>query len=259
MNLKFFKMHGAGNDYVFVDTSKCAIDDPQRISRAISQRHFYIGSDGLILISPSSTANCMMHIFNSDGSEGKICGNGMRCVAKYLYDTNICRQKEMTIETLGGVHKAYIETDDFDKIKMISVEMGKYKIDNMKNKLGDISVVSLENLHAVLFYDNDVDVEALGCEIQKCGDFPDSVNVEFVKILSDNELYVRVYERGSGETLSCGSGACAAAIAYSSHYDGVARDICVHMSGGDLLVSIGDGDVTLSGGADFVFYGECDI
>lgn len=259
MRLEFFKMHGAGNDYVFVDMSRCCVLNPTEIAKKVSKRRFSIGSDGLILISPSARAHCKMTVFNSDGSEGKTCGNGLRCVAKYLYDEDICKTKTIFIETSSGVHAVNMATDEEGNARNMTVDMGEYVINSTKINDVDVTVIKLENLHAVVFYNDNMNTEKIAFDIQNSEYFSDSVNVEFVKVVDDRNIDVRVYERGSGETLSCGSGACAAAIAYFKTYSNISNKITVHMPGGDLDILINDGNVALSGDAEFVFYGECDI
>ncbi|MBR6916949.1 MAG: diaminopimelate epimerase [Clostridia bacterium] len=263
--MHFTKMHGLGNDYLYVFGD--VPDDIKEICTALSDRHFGAGSDGMIYISKSDVADFKMRIFNADGSEAKMCGNGIRCVGKYVYDKGYTDKTLITVETLSGI-KTLRLTVDGGKVVSASVDMGKSDVSGeMTLVAGGKSVtgipVSVGNPHLVIFVD-DIDAlppETYGPLIEKHKAFPDGVNVEFVKSLGNDRLRMRVWERGSGITLACGTGACASVSA------AVAKGICpantpvsVELDGGELHVTVSDDfSVTMTGPAKTVYEGEADI
>lgn len=280
--MKFTKMHGIGNDYIYVNCFEETVSDPERLSVKISDRHFGIGSDGLILICPSEKADFRMRMFNADGSEGIMCGNGTRCIGKYVYDHKMTNKTEITLETLGGIKNIKLYPEN-GLVKTAEVDMGEAVLkpadipiaaegDTYINKpitAGDMNVnitaVSMGNPHAVVFMDkdtvDDLDLEKIGPSFENHPLFPQRVNTEFIEVLSENTLKMRVWERGSGETWACGTGACAAAVA--ACLNGYCRrnsEITVKLKGGDLsTIWRNDGHVIMRGPAVTVFEGEIDI
>ncbi len=281
--MKFTKMHGAGNDYVFVDCFVQPIpENPSALARRISDRHFGVGSDGLILICPSKIADARMWMFNADGSEAEMCGNGIRCVAKYLYDYGICRKREMTVETGAGIKHLQLFVEG-ERVRQVRVEMGvprfrpkeipttlqapsgdaedpilevPYQVGGMEVKL---TCVSMGNPHAVIFVEELLDdwVQGLGPAIERAEVFPRRTNVEFVRVLSPEEVQMRVWERGSGETLACGTGAAAVCVA-GVLTGRTQRRLKVQALGGvlELEWNADDSQVYLTGPAEEVFRGE---
>jgi diaminopimelate epimerase len=277
--MKFTKMHGIGNDYVYVNTfDQKAPADPARLAIAISDRHFGVGSDGLILIGPSERADARMRMFNADGSESEMCGNGVRCVAKYIHDHGIARKSRVTIETGRGILTLDVEIEaEGGKARRIRVDMGAPILQgsDIPTKLpGDppldvpltvegrrleVTAVSMGNPHAVV-YVPDVErypVEALGPLLEHHPAFPRRVNVHFVTVLGPDEVRMRTWERGSGITLACGTGACAVCVA-GVLTGKTGRKILAHLPGGDLALEwAGDGhSVFMTGPATEVFSGE---
>ena len=273
--MKFTKMHGCGNDYVYVDCTKDMLKNPSAAAQAVSDRHFGVGGDGLILICPSETADFRMAMYNADGSEGAMCGNGIRCVAKYVYDKGLTDKTRITVETKAGIKTLDLTVEE-GKVSLVKVDMG---LPNCNSEaipvvgLGDFVVgrsvnvagrdwtmtcVSMGNPHAVVWVDsmNDLPLEELGPQFEHHPMFPDRVNTEFVQILNDHEINMRVWERGSGETLACGTGACASVAAtYLNRRTG--SNVLVHLRGGDLMIEIGDdGHIYMTGPATTVFEGE---
>ena len=273
--MKFTKMHGCGNDYVYVDCTKDMLKNPSAAAQTVSDRHFGVGGDGLILICPSETADFRMAMYNADGSEGAMCGNGIRCVAKYVYDKGLTDKTRITVETKAGIKTLDLTVEE-GKVSLVRVDMG---LPNCNSEaipvvgLGDFVVgrsvnvagrdwtmtcVSMGNPHAVVWVDsmNDLPLEELGPQFEHHPMFPDRVNTEFVQILNDHEINMRVWERGSGETLACGTGACASVAAtYLNRRTG--SNVLVHLRGGDLMIEIGDdGHIYMTGPATTVFEGE---
>ena len=276
MRIKFTKMHGIGNDYVYVDCFKTTVAEPEKLAVAVSDRHKGIGSDGLVLICPSDVADAKMRMFNLDGSEGKMCGNAIRCVAKYLVDEGYTDKNLLHIETLSGIKRTEVFKEN-GVVKTVSVEMGKATTEpervpvrsltpivNEKRTFGGreyaITAVSVGNPHCVTFVGDldSLDIEKIGRSFENSELFPERVNTEFVKILGRNEIAMRVFERGSGETLACGTGACAAV--YACALIGlVERDtkVRVKLLGGELeIVCRSDDTLLMIGGATRVFDGE---
>lgn len=261
--MKFTKMQGLGNDYIYV-YSKKEPENPADLSIKLSDRHFGIGSDGMIWILPSKTADFKMRIFNADGSEAMMCGNGIRCVGKYVYDKGLTKKTKITVETLSG-----IKTLDFKvekgSVKSVSVNMGKADagLVNRVTVCGeDVEYipVSVGNPHAVIFVDDieKAQLTTIGPAMEHHERFPDGVNVEFVQVLADNKLRMRVWERGSGITMACGTGSCATVMAAISI--GLCRsntNVDVELDGGTLTINITDDNtVTMTGPAEISFEGE---
>jgi diaminopimelate epimerase len=277
--MKFTKMHGIGNDYVYVSTfDQKPPTDPSSLAIRISDRHFGIGSDGLILISPSERADASMRMFNADGSESEMCGNGVRCVAKYVYDRGIARKPRVRIETGRGVLTLDIEAED-DRALHVKVDMGAPILqgsDIPTTLPGDppievpvtvnghtlkVTAVSMGNPHAVVFVDDAVSypVESVGAALERHPSFPRRVNAHFVQVLAPDEVRMRTWERGSGITLACGTGACAVCVA-GVLTGKTGRKVLAHLPGGDLeLEWPGDGQaVFMTGPATEVFSGVWD-
>ena len=272
--LRFTKMHGIGNDYVYVDCFSQTVADPAGLARRVSPRRTGIGSDGLILICPSSIADCRMEMYNADGSRGQMCGNGIRCVGKYAYEHGLARRESLRIETDAGVKLLRLHTDRGAVVR-VTVDMGEPilegpripvaaegRVVNVPLQVGTdtyrITCVSMGNPHCVVFTP---DVEALalaqlGPQFEHHPFFPQRVNTEFVSVLARDALRMRVWERGSGETAACGTGACAALVAAVLNGKTDRRAI-VHLNGGDLDIEWNaDNHVLMTGTAEEVFTGE---
>ena len=278
--MKFTKMQGAGNDYVYVNCFEERVDNPAEVAQKVSNRNFGIGSDGLILILPSSVADVRMRMFNSDGSESEMCGNGIRCVAKYAYDHGIVAKKEITAETGAGILTLQLFTNSHDKVDKVRVNMGEPRLTrteipmtgdgvlrvvdeplNILHSTFRITCVSMGNPHCVIFVDDveNFPVEKYGPIIENHELFPRRTNVEFVQVISRNEVRQRTWERGAGETLACGTGSSAVTVA--AVLNGLTeRSIMNHLSGGDLEMEWPDnGPVYMTGPAVEVFSGEIDV
>lgn len=301
--MKFTKMHGAGNDYVYVDCTKNDLNNPSEIAIKVSDRHFGIGSDGLILIKPSDKADFFMDMYNADGSRGKMCGNGIRCVGKFVYDNKLTDKTTVTIDTLSGIKTLKLNIGKDGKVESARVNMGApvlqpsqvpvdiTGLESYKNmskeqmqkekenvtepvvsehiKVNDneyeVTCVSMGNPHAIVYLDNDIDIKKF--EIEKIGSafenhkaFPDRINTEFIQVLDKDNLNMRVWERGSGETLACGTGACASLVA--TVLNGKCNDTAtLHLLGGDLKITWDkkDNTVYLEGPAKTVFTGEIEL
>ena len=263
--MRFTKMQGLGNDYLYVFGE--APENVAEICRRLSDRHFGAGSDGMIFISRSDAADFRMRIFNADGSEAKMCGNGIRCVGKYVYDKGYTNKTRLTVDTLSGVKTLDLHLDG-GKVATVTVDMGAAAVSAVSRlALGDGEVeytpVSVGNPHAVVFVD-DADaaaLEVLGPQIEHHGAFPGGVTAEFVSAISPRELRMRVWERGSGVTMACGTGACASvAAAVAGGICAYDEPVAVHLDGGTLTVSVSrDMKVTMTGSAEFVFEGESDL
>lgn len=274
--MKFTKMQGLGNDYVYVNGFEEKIENPSELAVQVSDRHFGIGSDGLILINPSKTADFEMEMYNADGSRSEMCGNGIRCVAKYVYDYGLTDKTEISVETLGGIKYLDLTVRD-GKAVMIKVDMGKPILAPDQIPVaaeGDMAVnvpvlvdgteyrmtaVSMGNPHTVIYMDDieHLDIEKIGPKFENHERFPNRVNAEFVKVLDRHTAQMRVWERGSGETLACGTGACAVAVACI--LNGLTEDkVTVRLLGGDLLIEWDreKDTVYMTGPAEVVFDGE---
>lgn len=277
--MKFTKMHGCGNDYVYVNLFEEQIENPAKVSIAVSDRHFGIGSDGLITIGPSDIADFRMRIYNADGSEAEMCGNGIRCVAKYVYDHKLTDKAEITVETGAGVKTLQLTVED-DKVTLVRVDMGEpiltpdeipvvadgdRVVDEpivVDDKEWRMTCVSMGNPHAVVFVDDvtHFELEKYGPLFENHVRFPKRTNTEFVQIISRNEAIMRVWERGSAETWACGTGTCATVMACI--LNGLTdNDVLVHLRGGDLRIVYDEksNHVFMTGPATEVFEGEIQL
>jgi len=277
--MKFTKMHGCGNDYVYVNLFEEQIENPAKVSIAVSDRHFGIGSDGLITIGASEIADFRMRIYNADGSEAEMCGNGIRCVAKYVYDHKLTDKTEITVETGAGVKTLQLTVED-DKVTLVRVDMGKpiltpdeipvvadgdRVVDEpivVDDKEWRMTCVSMGNPHAVVFVDDvaHFELEKYGPLFENHVRFPKRTNTEFVQIISRNEAIMRVWERGSAETWACGTGTCATVMACI--LNGLTdNDVLVHLRGGDLRIVYDEksNHVFMTGPATEVFEGEIQL
>jgi diaminopimelate epimerase len=272
--LRFTKMHGIGNDYVYVDCFSQTVTDPAALARRVSPRRTGIGSDGLILICPSSIADCRMEMYNADGSRGQMCGNGIRCVGKYAYEHGLARRESLRVETDAGIKLLRLHSDR-GSVVSVTVDMGEPilegpripvaaegRVVNVPLQVGAdtyrITCVSMGNPHCVVFTP-DVDalaLDRLGPQFEHHPFFPQRVNTEFISVLARDALRMRVWERGSGETAACGTGACAALVAAVLNGQTDRRAI-VHLNGGDLDIEWNaDNHVLMTGAAEEVFTGE---
>lgn len=278
--LKFTKMHGIGNDYVYVNCFKETVSDPEKLSIFVSDRHFGVGSDGLVLIMPSDKADFRMRMFNADGSEGMMCGNATRCIGKYVYDNGMTDKTDITLETKSGIKRLKLFVKD-GKVETVLVDMGKAiikpadipvrsELDTfisqkiaVNGKEETVTCVSMGNPHCVLFTDTPVDtieLEKIGPYFENHELFPERINTEFANVLDDHTVKMRVWERGSGETWACGTGACATAVAACLNgYCKQGEEITLKLRGGDLTITYNeDGTVLMRGPAAKVFDGELD-
>lgn len=284
--MKFIKMQGAGNDYVYVDCTKNMIENPSEMAIRVSDRHFGVGSDGMILIKSSEKADFFMEMYNADGSQGKMCGNGIRCVGKFVYDNGLTNKTTVTVDTLSGVKTLELHLGEDGKVSSVTVNMGapvleaelipvkpelfgvEAKDSIISKKLtvaGDsynVTCVSMGNPHAIVNLDNDIDIKKF--DIEKIGPyfenheaFPEQVNTEFIQVVDRKNLNMRVWERGSGETFACGTGACASLVA--TVLNGMCDDEAVlHLLGGDLKITWDRAEnvIYMEGPATTVFTGE---
>lgn len=279
--MKFTKMHGIGNDYVYVNCFEENVKDPSAVAKFVSDRHFGIGSDGLILIKPSDVADCEMDMYNLDGSSGAMCGNGIRCVAKYAYDHGLVKKTSISVATKSGIKYLDLAIKD-GKVSFVKVNMGspilqakqipvvaetEEVIDapiEVNGTTYHFTGVSMGNPHAIVYMDDidNLDIEKIGPAFENHIAFPDRVNTEFVKVIDNHTLQMRVWERGSGETLACGTGACAVAVAsvLNGHVDGNSP-VTVKLLGGDLQIfwDRQENLVYMTGPATTVFDGEIDL
>lgn len=281
MSLKFTKMHGIANDYIYINCFEEKVDDPNALSIRLSDRRRSIGGDGIILICPSEVADFRMRMFNADGSEGKMCGNGTRCIGKYVYDKGLTDKTTVTLETLAGIKTLDLHVEN-GKVASVTVDMGKaeftpsevpVKYDGAEmvsasmvvgGKSYTATAVSMGNPHCVIFTNDDIsklELEKIGPDFEHNPIFPDRVNTEFVNIIDDHTLSMRVWERGSGETMACGTGACA--VAASAVKTGICKageKITVKLLGGDLEIVIADDfGVSMTGPAEIAFEGTVEI
>lgn len=277
--MEFTKMQGCGNDYVYVNGFENKIDNPNKLSEIVSDRHFGIGSDGLIVINPSEKADFKMSMYNADGSEGKVCGNGIRCVAKYVYDNKMTDKTTITVETLSGIKTLELNVKN-DKVETVKVNMGTpillpkdVPVVSDKDKVVDepividdkeyrITCVSMGNPHAITFIENtdDLEIETIGPKFENNPIFPDRVNTEFIQVLDRNTVKMRVWERGSGETFACGTGACATVVACV--LNGLTDDkVTVKLLGGDLFIEYNreENTVYMTGPAKVSFTGKIEV
>ena len=274
--IKFTKMHGLGNDYVYMDAIHQYIEDESTLAQFVSNRNFGIGSDGLILICKSEKADFKMRMFNSDGSEAEMCGNGIRCVGKFVYDKGLTQKTEVTIETLAGIKTLQLNVKE-GKVETVKVDMGEpilepneipviseeKPVKNLKLKAEDkefvFTCVSMGNPHAITIVENTkkFDVEKYGKVLEVDKAFPNKTNVEFIEIVDKNNIKMRVWERGAGETLACGTGACASVVACVLN-NLTERNVNVELLGGKLEIEWNkiDNHVYMTGPAVTVFEGE---
>lgn len=277
--MKFYKMHGIGNDYIYFDCMNGELENPESLSMRLSDRHFSIGGDGIILLCPSSVADVKMRMFNADGSEGKMCGNGVRCLGKLAHDLGYVKGETCRVETLSGIKYLQFFFGADGAVESVKVDMGEPELDGEKipssfkgekvvsapltvgGREYEVTLVSMGNPHCVVFEDPDtLEIEKTGPLFENAPEFPDRINTEFVKVAGKNELKMRVWERGSGETLACGTGACASAVA--AVLNGLCdkdKPITVHLLGGDLKIELIGGRVFMTGGAVLAFTGEIQI
>lgn len=275
--LKFTKMHGAGNDYIYINCFEETVKNPEKLAIKVSDRHFGIGSDGLILISPSDKADFKMNIYNADGSEGMMCGNGIRCVSKYVYDNGMTDKDEISVETRSGIKLIKMNVEN-GKVVSARVNMGepileaekiptKFDGENViRQKLTidrkeyEVTCVSMGNPHCIVYVDDvkNIDIEKIGPKFENNEMFPERINTEFVHVVSDTELDMRVWERGSGETLACGTGSCAVTVAsVLCGYCKRNTEIKINLLGGTLTdIWTDGGDVYMTGPAATVCTGE---
>ncbi len=277
--LQFTKMQGLGNDYVYVDCTKKKLENASEVAVKVSDRHFGIGSDGLILINASSVADFEMEMYNADGSRGEMCGNGIRCVAKYVYDYGLTDQTHISVETLGGIKYLDLTVEE-GRVRQVRVDMGRpmlcpteipviangesvidmpIEVDGTEYRM---TAVGMGNPHTVVFMEDvdELEIERIGPKFEHHPCFPNRVNTEFVKVLDRNTVKMRVWERGSGETLACGTGACAVAVACI--LNGLTENkVTVQLLGGDLLIEWDrEADkVYMTGPAEVVFDGEIEL
>lgn len=279
--MKFTKMHGAGNDYIYFDCTKATIPNPNKLSLRLSDRHFSVGGDGIVLICPSQTADFRMRMFNADGSEGKMCGNAIRCVAKYVFDRGLTNKEQIKIETLSGIKTIDVKVKD-NKVVAATVDMGRatgledgettveagkgeFLINHPLDVNGTVwmtTTVSMGNPHCVTFVPDvhALKLDEIGPSFENHPVFPERINTEFVHVIDRNTLDMRVWERGSGETLACGTGACAAvAAAVLNGYVDSDSDVIVHLLGGDLTIRYTGDTVWMTGEAVEVFTGEIEV
>lgn len=279
--MKFTKMHGCGNDYVYVNVFEEQIENENELSKKVSDRHFGIGSDGLITIGPSEVADFRMRMYNADGSEGNMCGNGIRCVGKYVYDHGMTDQTTVTIQTKSGIKTLKLNVAD-GKVETVRVNMGApilkaeqipaispsgsdqviHEVIQVDGKEYPVTCVSMGNPHCITQMTDvmHLDIEKIGPAFEHHPMFPDRVNTEFIEVLSPREVNMRVWERGSGETLACGTGACATAMACI--VNGFTEDqVTIHLLGGDLLITYDreENTIYLEGPATTVFTGEIEV
>ena len=282
--MKFTKMQGIGNDYVYVNCFEEKVEDPAALAKFVSDRHFGIGSDGLILIKPSKNADFTMDMYNADGSQGEMCGNGIRCVAKYVYDKGLTDQQQISIETLAGIKYLDLTVKD-GKVALVRVDMGEPELDPEKipiimkgysdetdrvlnaqikvdGKEYHMTGVSMGNPHDVVYIDDvqGLDIEKIGPKFENHERFPQRINTEFARVIDRKTVEMRVWERGSGETLACGTGACAVAVA--SILNGYTeREVEIRLLGGNLQIEWNEEDnhVYMTGPATVVFDGEIEL
>lgn len=278
--MQFTKMHGIGNDYIYVNCFQQTLAHPSELAVRLSDRHFGVGSDGLILIQPSDVADCKMEMFNADGSIGMMCGNGIRCVGKYVYDRGLVKKDVLQVETRSGIKTLHLNIQD-GTVSSVRVNMGPPELEATKipvqflkervineavqspsGNIWYITCVSMGNPHCVTFVEDvdGLDLPRFGPEMEHHEMFPEQVNMEFVRVISPEEIQMRVWERGSGETWACGTGACASAVA-SALNGRTGRRVTVHLKGGDLVVDWDEqtNDVFMEGPATFVFDGTIEI
>ena len=277
--MKFTKMHGIGNDYVYVNCLEETVENPSEVSKKVSDRHFGIGSDGLILIKPSEKADFEMEMYNADGSQGAMCGNGIRCVAKYVYDYGLTDKTNISVDTKSGIK--YLDlTVTNGKVALVKVNMGQPELNAekipmiykkqqviqqplaVKDNIYEVTAVSMGNPHVIVYMDQirDLAIEKIGPDFEKHPAFPEGVNTEFVHVIDRKTVEMRVWERGSGETLACGTGACAVAVAcVLNGY--TEEEVTVRLLGGELKIfwNRKENLVYMTGPAEVVFDGTINL
>lgn len=279
--MKFTKMHGIANDYVYINCFEEKVDNPSALAIRLSDRRRSVGGDGVILICPSEVADFKMRMFNADGSEGKMCGNGSRCVGKYVYDKGLTKKTSVTLETLAGIKTLNLKVEN-GKVSSVTVDMGKadflpenvpvvfdgVEMVNSELRIAEknwkATAVSMGNPHCVIFTDEnikDLPLEKIGPMFENNPIFPDRVNTEFVNVIDSHTLSMRVWERGSGETMACGTGACAvAAVAVKTGICPAGEKITVCLLGGNLEITVSeDWSVKMTGPAEVAFEGEVEV
>lgn len=277
--LTFSKMHGIGNDYIYINCFQETVTDPEKLSIFMSNVRFGVGSDGLVLILPSEVADFRMRIFNADGSEAMMCGNATRCVGKYVYEHGMTDKTEVSLETNSGIKYLTLSVNEAtNKVDAVKVDMGKAILKPAEIPVADdgdrfiakpvvvdgvsydMTCVSMGNPHAVVFLPeiDSLDLEKIGPSFEHHPLFPNRVNTEFIRVIDDHTLQMRVWERGSGETFACGTGACAAAVAsVLNGYCKREQEILIHLRGGNLrIIYHNDESVTMIGPATFIFEGK---
>ena len=277
--LTFSKLHGIGNDYIYINCFQETVTDPEKLSIFMSNVRFGVGSDGLVLILPSEVADFRMRIFNADGSEAMMCGNATRCVGKYVYEHGMTDKTEVSLETNSGIKYLTLYVNEAtNKVDAVKVDMGKAILKPAEIPVADdgdrfiakpvvvdgvsydMTCVSMGNPHAVVFLPeiDSLDLEKMGPSFEHHPLFPNRVNTEFIRVIDDHTLQMRVWERGSGETFACGTGACAAAVAsVLNGYCKREQEILIHLRGGDLrIIYHNDESVTMIGPATFIFEGK---
>lgn len=279
MLTKFYKMHGIGNDYIYFDCMNGELENIEQLAIRLSDRHFSIGGDGVILLCKSDVADCKMRMFNADGSEGKMCGNGIRCVGKLAHDLGYVKGDICRIETLSGIKILKFKFNEDGTVASARVDMGAAELNGEKIpstlkgesvvsqpiEIGGeeykVTLVSMGNPHCVVYKDpDDLEIEKIGPLFENAKYFPDRINTEFVKVIAKNEMKMRVWERGSGETWACGTGACAVGVAaVLNGYADKNVPITVHLRGGDLIITYTDETVYMEGSATLAFTGFVEI
>ncbi len=278
--MKFTKMHGIGNDYIYVNCFEEKVENPEKVSIYVSDRHKGIGSDGLVMIMPSDKADFRMRIFNADGSEAMMCGNATRCIGKYVYDKGLTTKTEITLETNSGIKYLKLFPEN-GKVEFVEVDMGKtilvpkdipVKSDKERfisepvtvdGKEYKITCVSMGNPHAIVYLDgvDELELEKIGPSFENHELFPDRINTEFIEVIDRTNLKMRVWERGSGETFACGTGACASVV--SSVLNGFCdkgTEVTVHLRGGDLRITYNEDEtVIMKGPATLICDGDVDV
>jgi diaminopimelate epimerase len=278
MKLPFTKMHGISNDYVYVNAFTTKVSDPAAVAQKVSDRRTGIGGDGLILICPSDTAHARMEMYNADGSRGEMCGNGIRCVGKFVFDHGLAKANPLKIDTDAGLKTLYLEVQG-DKVARVTVDMGEPILDGPRIPVStaeqmidqpltvagqsyQVTCVSMGNPHCVTFVNNvePLELEKIGPQFEHHQLFPKRINTEFIQVVSPTELNMRVWERGSGETWACGTGACAAAVAAVLNQK-AGRRVTIHLRGGDLEIEWREEDnhVYMTGPAAEVFEGTIEV
>ena len=276
--MKFTKMHGIGNDYIYINGFQENVPDPSALAIRLSDRHRSVGGDGIVLILPSECADFRMRMFNADGSEGKMCGNASRCIGKYVYEKGLTTKNVITLETMSGIKTLRLDVDVNGTVQSVTVDMGHADfvadhvpvifnedevVDRKLNVAGqewEITCLSVGNPHCVLFVEEteSLDLPVIGPQFENAPIFPERINTEFVQYIDPTTLKMRVWERGSGETMACGTGACAAvAAAVRTGRCAVNVPVTVHLLGGDLWITVhDDGLIQMNGEAAFAFEGE---